>query len=370
MNKNKKISTSHGVLKYPIFMPDATRGVIKMCDRKDLIASGVSALVVNTFHLYLQPGIKVIKKAGGLHKFMNWDKPLLSDSGGFQIFSLIHKNSQMGKISDQGAIFKSPLDGSKHEITPEKSIQIQFDLGTDFMVCLDDCTPYGFDEKKIALSVDRTISWAKRCYQEYIRQIKKRKLNETNRPKLIAVIQGGLSLKLRKKCLDALMEISGSKFLNESIEFAGYGFGARPVDEKGNFLFDILDFTAKIIPDDKIKFALGIGTPNDIYRCYKMGWNMFDCVIPTREGRHGKLYQFNDKSLKSGNFYQEISLKKSSLASDFKLINKKSNLKELNSNSLAYLHHLFKINESLGQKWASLNNLEFYNQLMKKISNN
>lgn len=368
MNKKKTIVTSHGVLKYPIFMPDATRGFIKMCNQDDLKATGVSVLVVNTFHLYLQPGINVIKKAGGLHKFINWDKPLLSDSGGFQIFSLIHKNSQMGKIDDHGATFKSPVDGSKHEITPEKSIQIQFDLGTDLMVCLDDCTPYGFDEKKIALSVDRTIAWAERCYQEYIRQIKKRKLNKNNRPKLIAVIQGGLSRELRKKCLDGLMKISGSKFLNESIEFAGYGFGARPVDEKGNFLFDILDFTAKIIPDDKIKFALGIGTPDDIRRCYKMGWNMFDCVIPTREGRHGKLYQFRGKSLKSANFYQEISVKKSSLADNFKSINSKSNLKELNGNSLAYLHHLFKVNESLGQKWASLNNLEFYNQLMKRIS--
>jgi len=294
--------------------------------------------------------MKTIKKAGGIHKFMNWDRPLLSDSGGFQIFSLIHQNSKMGKINDEGAIFKSPLDGSRQEISPEKSIEIQFDLGTDFIVCLDDCPPNSLNEAGINLSVERTIKWAKRSYQEYIRQIKKRKIAEEFRPKLVAVIQGGLSKDLRKKCLEALLEISDSKFLGESCSFSAYGFGARPVDENGNFLFDILDFTAKMIPDDKIKFALGIGSPEDIRRCSKMGWNMF-------EGRHGKLYYDN----------KEISIKKSIFANDFNKINPDSRIKELRENSLAFLHHLFKLNEPLGQKWASLNNIEFYNNLMKKL---
>lgn len=370
MKSLKSINTIHGKLSLPVFMPDATRGFIKMCNNSELISAGVPALVVNTFHLYLQPGINIIKKSGGIHKFINWHKPLLSDSGGFQIFSLIHKSEKMGKITDEGAIFKSPINGLKHEISPEKSIQIQFDLGTDLIVCLDDCTPYGFNEKQISLSVDRTIKWAKRCYQEYIRQIKKRKLDENKQPKLIAVIQGGLSRELRKKCLDGLLEISNIKFLGENIPFAGYGFGARPIDEQGNFLYDILDYTAKIIPNDKIKFALGIGNPADIYRCYKMGWNMFDCVIPTREGRHGKLYQFKNKEkINSINFYKEINIKKTIFSNNFKNINSNSKLKELNSNTLAYLHHLFKVNESLGQKWASLNNLEFYARLINKISN-
>lgn len=369
IKKINTIKTPHGEIKMPIFMPDATRGFIKMCNSSELLATGISALVVNTFHLYLQPGIKIIKKAGGLHSFMNWQRPLLSDSGGFQIFSLIHKSKSMGKIDDNGAVFKSPIDGSRHEITPEKSIQIQFDLGTDFIVCLDDCPPHDFDEKVINLSVERTIRWAQRCYQEYIRQIKKRKIKEAQRPKLIAVVQGGLSRELRKKCLDGLLEISDKKFLGESFSLAGYGFGARPIDEEGNFLFDILDYTAKIIPDDKIKFALGVGTPADIYRCYQMGWNMFDCVIPTREGRHGKLYQFkNQNELKSVNFYKEMNVKKSIFSDNFKNINSTSKILELNNNSLAYLHHLFKVNEGLGQKWASLNNLEFYASLMDKIS--
>lgn len=360
------IKTPHGNLSTPFFMPDATRGFIKMCSPDELKKSGTKALVVNTFHLYLQPGIEVIKKAGGMHKFMNWNGPLLSDSGGFQIFSLIHRNSALGKITDNGAIFKSPIDGSKHEITPEKSIQIQFDLGVDMMVCLDDCPPYDFSEKKIALSVDRTISWAKRCHTEYIRQIKKRKLKEEQRPKLIAVIQGGSSRELRKRCLDALLKISDSEFLGEKIPFAGYGFGARPVDDEGNFLFDILEYTANLIPDDKIKFALGIGTPADIYRCQKMGWNMFDCVIPTREGRHGKLYQFKKEvsKISSQTFYKETSVKKAIFSKNLKAINSDSALKELQDNSWAFLHHLFKVNESYGQKLATLNNLEFYNKMM------
>jgi queuine tRNA-ribosyltransferase len=368
MISKNTIKTSHGFLKLPIFMPDATRGFIKMCENKELLSAGISALVVNTFHLYLQPGVKVIKKAGGIHKFINWKGPILSDSGGFQIFSLIHQNPKMGKINDDGAIFKSPIDGSTHKISPEKSIQIQFDLGADFIVCLDDCPPYTFSEKKISLAVDRTISWARRCHQEYIRQIKKRKVKGEKIPKLIAVIQGGNNKELRKKCLDGLLEISNSKFLNEKIPFAGYGFGARPVDENGIFLFDILEYTAKIIPDDKIKFALGIGTPADIYRCYQMGWNMFDCVIPTREGRHGKLYQFKSENIKSVNFYTEINIKNSSNINNLKKINKNSDLKILQENSLAYLHHLFKVNESLGQKMASLNNLEFYAKLMAKLN--
>lgn len=367
--KNLNIKTAHGNLSTPLFFPDATRGFIKLCSPQDLKKAGVKALVVNTFHLYLQPGIELIKKAGGIHKFMNWDGPLLSDSGGFQIFSLIYGNKSLGKISDEGIIFKSPIDGTPHEISPEKSIQIQFDLGTDLIVCLDDCPPHDFSDEKMLQSVERTIAWAKRCHQEYIRQIKKRKLKEEERPKLLAVIQGGTSQELRKKCLEGLEEISNSEYLGLKIPFAGYGFGARPVDEEGNFLFDILDYTAKLIPDNKIKFALGIGTPADIYRCQKMGWNMFDCVIPSREGRHGKLYQFKkdlDK-INRQDFYQEINIKKSYLAKQFKAINPKSNIKDLQEHSWAFLHHLFKLNEAYGQKLATLNNLEFYNKMMRRF---
>ncbi len=368
LNKSiMKLKTFHGDLNLPIFMPDATRAFIKSCTNNDLINSGIEALVVNTFHLYLQPGIEVIKKSGGVHNFMSWQKPLVSDSGGFQIFSLIHRSKDLGRVNDDGAFFKSPIDGSKHEISPEKSIQIQFDLGTDFIVCLDDCPPHNFIEKDLKKSVERTIAWAKRCHREYIKQIKKRSLKENEIPGLIAVVQGGLNKDLRKHCLDSLMEISSSEFLSLKIPFSGYGFGGRPVDEAGNFLYDILDYTAKIIPDDKIKFALGIGTPLDIVRCSRMGWNMFDCVIPTREGRHGKLYYFKENINLEDDLYSEFNIKRSENKSNLDFINPKSNIPDLQLNSISYLHHLFKSGESLGYRLASLNNLEFYSRLINKL---
>ncbi|MFH1522856.1 MAG: tRNA guanosine(34) transglycosylase Tgt [Patescibacteria group bacterium] len=355
----KNIKTAHGSLKLPIFLPDATRGIVKLCSSQDLRRVGIKAMVVNTFHLLLQPGMKIIKKAGGAHKFMNWHGPLVSDSGGFQIFSLIHQNPKMGRIYDDRVIFKSPLDGSKHELTPEKSIQIQFDLGVDMMVCLDDCPPNDFNQKDIARSVERTIVWAKKCKVEYEKQVKKRNLIKPERPLLLSVIQGGQELDLRKKCADELI----------SIGFDGYGFGGRPIDKKGRFLSEALSYTADLIPDNSLRFALGIGLPEDIVRCANMGWHIFDCTIPTREGRHGRLFNIRsgNEELRIKNFYNTININNSRFANDFSPINENSRLPELRDYSKAYLHHLFKIKESFGQRLASLNNLEFYSDLMKKI---
>ena len=225
------LKTFHGSLKTPFYLPDATRGFIKLTSNQEIKKTGTQALVVNTFHLFLQPGLKTISKAGGLHQFMNWSGPLLSDSGGYQVFSLIHKNPKMGKISDEKVVFKSPLDGSYHEITPERSIQIQFALGVDMMVCLDDCPPNEFSRSDLEKAVFRTIKWAKRCKQEYEKQIKKRKLKGLKKPLLFAVIQGGAELDLRKYCTQELVKIG----------FSGYGFGARPVDKNGNFLAEVLE---------------------------------------------------------------------------------------------------------------------------------
>ncbi len=346
------LHTAHGVLSTPFYMPDATRGFVKLTSNDEIIRTGTKALVVNTFHLYLQPGLKIIEKAGGIHKFMNWSGPLLSDSGGFQVFSLIHKNSQMGKIGDDKVIFKSPIDGSKHELTPEKSIQIQFFLGVDMMVCLDDCPPNEFARADLEKAVDRTISWARRCKVEYDKQLKKRRLKGLKRPLLFAVIQGGAEIDLRERCAKELVKIG----------FDGYGFGARPVDEQGNFLEEVLIKTAEFIPKESLRFALGIGTPEDIQRCALMGWDMFDCVIPTREGRHGKLFVS-----KTASKYETININNAKFTNDFKAINKNSGLKELKINSRAYLHHLFKLQEPLGHKLASLNNLEFYQKNIKSL---
>ncbi|MDD4333461.1 MAG: tRNA guanosine(34) transglycosylase Tgt [Patescibacteria group bacterium] len=367
---SKIIKTPHGVLKTPLFMPDATRGFIKLLSNDELNKVGVEAMVVNTFHLYLQPGLKIIKKIGGIHNFMNWQKPLLSDSGGFQVFSLVHKNKNMGKIYDDRVVFRSPLDGSKHELTPEKSIQIQFDLGVDMMVCLDDCPPNNYSNEEIAKSVERTIVWAGRCAREYERQIKKRKIKEEKRPLIFSVIQGGAEFDLRKKCLEGLMEVA------PRLGWSGYGFGARHISEEGVFMEEIMQRTADLIPADALRFALGVGTPDDIARSVKLGWDMFDCVIPTREGRHGRLFtsppapllirrgEASDSEAGRG---QVLNIKNAKFKNDFSAINKNSKLSELRENTKAYLHHLFKLNEPLGQKFASLNNLEFYINFVNKL---
>ncbi|MBN2854087.1 tRNA guanosine(34) transglycosylase Tgt [Patescibacteria group bacterium] len=354
------LKTKHGTLKTPFFMPDATRAFIKLSSADEVLATKTKAMVVNTFHLYLQPGLETIKKAGGVHKFMAWDGPLLSDSGGFQVFSLIHKNSAMGKIDDDKVVFKSPLNGSRHELSPEKAIQIQFDLGVDMMVCLDDCPPNEFSRRDLERAVERTIAWAKRCKIEYLKQIKKRKLSGLKKPLIFGVIQGGAELDLREKCTKALVEIG----------FDGYGFGARHVDQEGKIMTEVLKKTASFIPENALRFALGVGTPEDIKTCAKLGWDMFDCVIPTREGRHGKLFLEEKKVLAKSKTKSKttfINISKAIFNQDFTVINKSSNIKALKTHSKAYLKHLFQLKEPLGQKLAALNNLEFYQKLMAGI---
>lgn len=361
------INTAHGQLNTPAFLPDATRATVKLTDFKELQESGVEALVVNTYHLYLKPGTKIIKKSGGMHNFSGWNRPLLSDSGGYQVFSLIHKHPGWGKIKEDEVIFKSPENGATVSLNPEEVIKIQFDLGTDMMVCLDDCPPNEAGLQPLRDSIARTIVWAKRCRREYEKQCLKRKLSQKNRPLLFAVIQGGEEQELRRFCAEELKKEG----------FDGYGFGARPVDERGNFLGEILEFTAAQIPETAIRFALGVGEPEDIVRSAARGWDLFDCVIPTREGRHGKIFQFlgqgepnlklNSRGELAKNFYYSFNITNSKFASDQSPVNQASRLEPLRLYSKAYLNYLFKINEPLGQKLASLNNLEFYNNLMKLI---
>ena len=371
------LKTKNGEIKSPFFMPDATYGFIRSLGKNDLEKIGVEPMVVNTYHLYLQPGMDLIKKAKGIHNFMNWDKPLLSDSGGYQVFSLIHKNPKMGEITDDGVIFRSPLDGSKHEITPEKSIQIQFDLGVDMIVCFDDPPPNSDSKEKISRAVERTIAWAERCKVEYIKQIKKRKISEENRPLIFGVIQGGEYLDLRKHCTESLVKIG----------FDGYGFGARHLDAEGNFLEEVLRFTADLIPDQALRFALGVGTPEDIVRCVNMGWDMFDCVIPTREGRHGRLFirdkKPNDEFLisnvksnpndkmsnfkKVDTFYTTININNEKYKEDFSGIDENCDCELCQNYSKSYLRYLFVKKEPLAMRLAAMHNLKFYMDLMEKL---
>lgn len=358
--RKRTIKTKSGKLKTPFFMPDATRGFVKFLDNDDLLKAKVNPMVVNTYHLCLQPGTDIIKNSGGIHKFMNYNKPLLSDSGGYQVFSLVHKNSKMGKITDNEVIFRSSLDGSKHILTPEKSIRIQFDLGVDMMVCLDDPPPNSYSKEKINKAVNRTINWAERCLLEYKKQLKKRKIEEKDRPLIFCVVQGGEHIDLRKKCAEGLKNI-GKKLERD---WDGYGFGARHIDEKGRLLKNVLRKTASFIPENSLRFALGVGNPGDILKCSKMGWDMFDCVIPTREGRHGKLFV---SKRKRKSFYKTINIGNKKYKDDFSPVDKNCGCELCKNHSKAYLNHLFKSNDPLGMRLASIHNLYFYSELMKKI---
>jgi queuine tRNA-ribosyltransferase len=353
-----ELKTVHGTIKTPFFMPDATRGFMRSLSIDDLDKAGVDPMVVNTYHLYLKPGMETIVKAQGINKFMNWDFPLLSDSGGYQVFSLIHKNPKMGKITDEEVIFRSPLDGSKHILSPEKSIQIQFDLGVDMMVCLDDPPPNSYSKEKIAKAVKRTLAWARRCKDEYNRQVESRKLKVENKPLIFGVIQGGKYLDLREECAKGLAEIG----------FDGYGFGARHIDEEGNVMDEVLEKTASFIPEDFLRFALGIGTPEDIVKCANFGWDMFDCVIPSREGRHGRLFIRKNNFSSLSDFYETININNEKYKEDFGKIDENCDCELCRNYSKAYLRHIFSMQDPLAMRLASIHNLKFYMDLMESFS--
>lgn len=352
-----KIKTKNGELDTPFFMPDATRGFVKSLSKEDLKKTGVEPMVVNTYHLCLNPGVDIIKQSGGIHNFMNWQHLLLSDSGGYQVFSLIHKNPKMGKITDEKAVFRSPLDGQQHELTPEKSIQIQFDLGVDMMVVLDDVPPNYYTKEKIKKAVERTIAWAKRCKIEYSKQIKKRKIKEKDRPLIFGVIQGGKYSDLRKYCAEELVKL----------DFDGYGFGARHVDENGVFMEEMVRETAQMIPENKLRFALGVGTPEDIVKFVSCGWDMFDCVIPTREGRHGRLFLWKKTKPEGKSFYKTININNKKFKEDFSPVDKNCDCELCKSHTKAYLRHLFVSKDPLAMRLASIHNLKFYMELMEKL---
>jgi queuine tRNA-ribosyltransferase len=359
------LQTRRGVLHTPFFMPDATRGTVRGLTPEDIERTETPALVVNTYHLFLQPGPDLVAQAGGIHSFMHWDKPVLSDSGGYQVFSLIHKNPELGKITEEGAEFRVPTNGDKKLLTPEHSIQVQFDLGVDMMVCLDDPRPNDIPYDEMAESVERTIRWAKRCKEEFERQIVARGQTDATRPILFGVVQGGKEKELRTRCAEALTEIG----------FDGYGFGGRHVDEEGNFLTDIVAHTASVIPETSVRFALGVGKPEDVVRFHEAGWDMFDCVIPTREGRHGRLFinlqlTTNDQQQKEGiPLYDAININNEKFKEDFQPVDENCDCELCTHYTRAYLRHLFVAGESLAGRLASVHNLRFYLRMMQKLRN-
>lgn len=346
-------------MKPPGFFPDATVGFVRGVDSEDLIKCHIEGLVVNTYHLLQNDLIEVINNKRGIHNYMNFPGVIISDSGGFQVMSLIRKDPKYGKITNEGAEFI--LDGKKVFLTPEKCIQIQMKIGSDIIMCLDDCTEPHLPKEEQEISVERTIAWAKRCKEEFIRLTKN--LSENEKPLLFGIIQGGNNLELRKKCANALKEI----------DFDGYAFGGWPMGENGKFLGGLLRYTCKLMPENKLKYAMGIGKPENIVECVKMGYDLFDCVIPTREARNNRLYAFKKglfglKKLSSkSNFYKYVRVRNLEHSNDKNPISKYCDEICCKDYSREDIYNLFKKKDRLSIKLATMHNLRFYTMLMDRI---
>ncbi len=354
----KQVTIRNKQIALPIFCPDATRGVLRSVDSQDIGNAGIEGLIVNTYHLLNTPGIDALQNAKGAAKFMNWPGLTISDSGGFQVFSLLHRKSGLGKITDDGVTFN--LDGTKHNLTPESCMQIQFEIGADIMVCLDDCPPQDLNEADMIRSVDRTLAWAQRCKAEYEKQVKTRKLTESTRPLLFAVVQGGNSVAQRTRCAKELMNIG----------FDGYGFGGWPMDEEGKLNTKILKLVAELTKSSPYRYALGIGDPQSCVVCAGMGYNIFDCVLPTRDARHGRLYVWKTESSKADldkDFYEYLRIDRSEFAQDNTPISQHCDCYTCQNYSRAYVRHLFKINDTMAYRLATIHNIRFYAQLFEQL---
>lgn len=340
----------------PIFCPDATRGVLRATDSEDIKSTGIEGLIVNTYHLLNTPGAEILKASGGIHSFMNWPGLIISDSGGFQVYSLIHRKSGLGKITDDGVTFN--LDGVKHSMTPESCIQTQFDIGSDIIICLDDCADQNINESEMIKSVDRTIEWAMRCRKEYDKQIINRNLDHNSRPLIFAVVQGGNYIDQRKRCARELSKIG----------FDGFGFGGWPISKDGELNNEALRTTIEYTKSSKFHYALGVGDPKSCVECIEMGYNIFDCVLPSRDARHGRLYVWNEKPLMDSlknDFYSYLRIDKAEYASDTSAISEHCDCYACKNYSKAYLRHLFKINDTLSYRLATIHNIRFYSQLFE-----
>jgi len=371
-----EIKIKNKTYRLPIFLPDATLGVTRNLDSLDLAKVGLQGVMVNTYHLIQKPGEEVLKKVSGIKKMMNWSGFVSSDSGGFQLFSLIRKNPNLGKIIDDGIVlYSGPKKQSKTLFTPEDSIRMQFVIGSDVMTCLDDFTPPEANEKRIEESVIRTIAWAKRAKIEFEKQLVEHGFDKNNRPLLLAPIQGHDHEKWRTYCADELQKIG----------FDLYGLGGWPFTKDDQFDYSFCKLNAGLTSKDSLRFALGVGTPENIVKLFFMGYQFFDCVLPTRDARHQRLYTFKvdpktlsrtdleklSKEDRLSEIFDYCYINKGQFATDTRavsefcdcLICQKTN--DIPQVSKAYLHHLFKIGDGSAFRLASLHNLRVYTQLIE-----
>jgi len=356
------LMTKNGSIATPFFMPIATRGAVKNVIPKELKNIGAEILLGNAYHLWLRPGDQLVKKAGGLHCFMDWDGPILTDSGGFQIFSLGSKaQNNFGKngvkLTEAGVEFRDPTDGNAYFMSPEKSIEIQLNLGSDIIMALDECPPYPCDYAYAKQSLELTMRWAIRCHEFFHRKMDEEKEKYRNgRPLLFGIVQGSVYEDLRQESARRLVEVG----------FDGYAIGGVAVGEPREKMNDIPKWVLPILPEDKPRYLMGLGRPDEIVRAVGEGVDMFDCVIPTREGRHGRLFIWKNETL-DGDFYETININNEKFKEDFTPVDVKCDCLLCCRYSRAYLRHLFAIKEPLALRLASLHNLKFYLDLMKKL---
>ncbi|MCT4621455.1 MAG: tRNA guanosine(34) transglycosylase Tgt [Marinisporobacter sp.] len=329
-----RITTPHGTIETPIFMPVGTQATVKAMTPEELKKINSQIVLSNTYHLYLRPGHKLVEKAGGLHKFMNWDRPILTDSGGFQVFSL----GDLRKISEEGVEFRSHLDGSKHFISPEKAIEIENSLGADIIMAFDECAPYPADWNYVKNSLERTTRWAKRCKEAH---------KNPNTQGLFGIIQGGMYKDLREQSAKEITEL----------DFPGYAVGGLSVGEPKPLMYEVLEYTTPLMPKDKPRYLMGVGSPDCLIEGVIRGIDMFDCVLPTRIGRNGTAMTSVGR----------VVIKNAKYAEDFMPLDPNCDCYTCKNYSRAYLRHLFKAGEILSARLVTYHNLYFLLKLMENV---
>lgn len=348
-------------LPLPVFFPDATRAVLRMLDSKDIEDTHTPGILVNTFHLYKDLGKRALDAHGGVREFMSWKGGVISDSGGFQVMSLVKRSGMKGKITDKGmTLWYSKKN--KIELSPQDSIHFQMVLKPDMVVVLDDFTTPDATPEEARDTVERTIRWAKLCKIEFEKICKQKKLTEETRPYLLGVVQGGMYLDLRAECTQRLVEIG----------FDGLGYGGWPVNDDKSFNYDIAEVIAKHAPDNYLLYGLGIGKPEEIVGCVQRGFHIFDCVLPTRDARHKRLYVYTAKSIEEidvtqPKFYEFYTPDKEKWYADTNPISTACDCLLCTRYTRAYLAHLFRIDDMTAKRLATIHNLRFYSILMEKL---
>lgn len=328
------VHTPHGDIQTPVFMPVGTQATVKAMRPEQVAEMGANIILSNTYHLYLRPGHELIKEAGGLHKFMNWDRAILTDSGGFQVFSL----GKLRKITEEGVRFQSHIDGSRHMLSPEKAIEIQNALGSDIMMAFDECAPYPADRRYVKDSLERTTRWLKRCKDAH---------KDIEKQSLFGIMQGGMYQDLRKQSAEEIV----------ALDLPGYAIGGLSVGEPKELMLEVLDYCVDYLPADKARYLMGVGSPDYLFEGVERGVDMFDCVLPTRIARHGMAMTSHGR----------VNIKNAKYERAFEPLDSECDCYTCRNYSKAYLRHLFKADEMLSSMLLSNHNLHFLLKMMENI---